>query len=119
MLSYRLGTVNDFYWELKPVLSYSKPHTFSTFLETKKKEKMLLISPTKSNINSLSKKANQFWFKLLFTSYFLTSYFGQTIDVLLIYDLRFPINHYETSFYRINNTNINSREALGEPVYDI
>ena len=26
MLSYRLGTVNDFHWELKPVLSYSKPH---------------------------------------------------------------------------------------------
>ena len=25
MLSYRLGTVNDFHWELKPVLSYSKP----------------------------------------------------------------------------------------------
>jgi len=32
MLSYRLGTVNDFLWEIKPVLSYSKPHTFSTFL---------------------------------------------------------------------------------------
>ena len=28
MLSYRLGTVNDFHWEFKPVLSYSKPHTF-------------------------------------------------------------------------------------------
>jgi len=27
MLSYRLGTVNDFHWEFKPVLSYSKPHT--------------------------------------------------------------------------------------------
>jgi len=26
MLSYRLGTVNDFHWEFKPVLSYSKPH---------------------------------------------------------------------------------------------
>jgi len=24
MLNYRLGTVNDFHWELKPVLSYSK-----------------------------------------------------------------------------------------------
>ena len=35
MLSYRLGTVNDFHWEFKPVLSYSKPHTFSTFLEKK------------------------------------------------------------------------------------
>jgi len=47
MLSYRLGTVNYFHWEFKPVLSYSKPHTFSTFLEKKKKEKMHLISPTR------------------------------------------------------------------------
>jgi len=30
MLSYRLGTVNDFHWGFKPVLSYIKPHTFST-----------------------------------------------------------------------------------------
>jgi len=29
MLSYRLGTVNDFFGEFKPVLSYIKPHTFS------------------------------------------------------------------------------------------
>jgi len=28
MLSYRLGTVNDFHWGFKPVLG--KPHTFST-----------------------------------------------------------------------------------------
>ena len=27
MLSYRLGTVNDFHWEFKQVLSYIKPHT--------------------------------------------------------------------------------------------
>ena len=27
MLSYRLGTVNDFHWGFKPVLSYSKPHS--------------------------------------------------------------------------------------------
>jgi len=40
MLSYRLGTVNDFHWEFKPILSYSKPYTFSTFLEKKKVEKM-------------------------------------------------------------------------------
>jgi len=38
MLSYRLGSVNDFHLEFEPVLSYSKPHTFSTFLEKKKKE---------------------------------------------------------------------------------
>jgi len=25
MLNYRLGTVIDFHWEFKPVLSYSKP----------------------------------------------------------------------------------------------
>ena len=24
MLNYRLGTVNDFHWKFKPVLSYSK-----------------------------------------------------------------------------------------------
>ena len=35
MLSYRLGTVNDFHWEFKPVLSYSKPHTFATFFGEK------------------------------------------------------------------------------------
>jgi len=39
MLSYRLGTVNDFHWEFKPVLSYSKPHTFSTFLGEEKERK--------------------------------------------------------------------------------
>ena len=43
MFSY-LGTVNDFHWGFKPVLSYSKPYTFSTFLEKKKKEKVHLIS---------------------------------------------------------------------------
>ena len=36
---YRLGTVKDFHWEFKPVLSYSKPHTFSTSLGEEKKEK--------------------------------------------------------------------------------
>jgi len=30
IMSYRLGTVNAFHWECKPVFSYSKPHTFST-----------------------------------------------------------------------------------------
>jgi len=52
MLSYCLCMVNDFHWEFKPVLSYSKPHTFSTFVEKKKKEKMHLNFPTKtSNAN--------------------------------------------------------------------
>jgi len=39
MLSYRLGTVNDFHWELKPVLSYSKLHTFLTFFGEEKEKK--------------------------------------------------------------------------------
>jgi len=43
MLSYRLGMVNDFHWELKPVLSYSKPHTFSTFFGEEKEGKMHFI----------------------------------------------------------------------------
>jgi len=40
---YRLGTVNDFHWELKPVLSYSKPHTFSTLFGEEKGRKMHLL----------------------------------------------------------------------------
>jgi len=36
MLSYRLGTVNAFNWGFKPVLSFSKPHTFSTSLGEEK-----------------------------------------------------------------------------------
>jgi len=47
MLSYRLGTVNDFHWEFKPVLSYSKPQTHSTFFEEEKEKNMHLLSPTK------------------------------------------------------------------------
>jgi len=50
MLSYHLGTVNDFYWGFKPVLSYSKPHTFSTFIREKKNKKCpftLFDHPTK------------------------------------------------------------------------
>jgi len=39
MLNYRLGTVNDFHWEFKPVLIYSKPYTSSTFLEEEKERK--------------------------------------------------------------------------------
>jgi len=39
MSSYRLGTVNDFHWGFKPVLSYSKPHTFSTSLGKEKERK--------------------------------------------------------------------------------
>jgi len=43
MLSYRLGTVNDFHWGFKPVLIYSKPNTFST-LFGKLKAKMCIFS---------------------------------------------------------------------------
>jgi len=48
MLSYRLGTVNDLYWEFKPVLSYSKPHTFSTLFGEEKERKMHLPFPQKN-----------------------------------------------------------------------
>jgi len=44
MLSYRLGRVNDFHWGFKPVLSYRKPHTFSTFIREEKENKMHLLS---------------------------------------------------------------------------
>ena len=46
MLSYRLGTVNDFHCEFKPVLSYSKPHTFSTFFGEEKERKNAFNSCT-------------------------------------------------------------------------
>jgi len=40
MLSYRLGTVNDFHWEFKPVLSYSIANlTLSQHLFGEEKEK--------------------------------------------------------------------------------
>ena len=46
MLSYRLGTVNDFHWFFLTVLSLSKPHYFSTFLGEEKEINMHLLSPT-------------------------------------------------------------------------
>ena len=42
MLSYRLGTVNDFHWGFKPVFRYSKPHTYSTSIG-EESEKQLCI----------------------------------------------------------------------------
>ena len=53
MLSYRLGTVNDFHWEFKPVFSYSKPHTFSTFFgdEKERKNAFNLYNQTTSKMN--------------------------------------------------------------------
>jgi len=41
MLSYRFGTINDFHWELKPILSCSKPHTFSTFFGKRERKNAL------------------------------------------------------------------------------
>ena len=44
MLSYRLGTVNDFHWGFKPVSCYNKPHTYSTSIEKVKENEMHLLS---------------------------------------------------------------------------
>jgi len=54
MLSYRLGTVNDFHWGFKPVLSYSKPHFFSTSLgeEKERKNAFNLSNQKTKNLNS-------------------------------------------------------------------
>jgi len=41
MLSYRLGTINDLHWKFKPVLSYSKRYTFSTFFGEEKEKKCI------------------------------------------------------------------------------
>jgi len=51
MLNYRLGTVNDFLWEFKPVLSYSKPHTFST-LFGEEQEKICIYSLQPGHVES-------------------------------------------------------------------
>ena len=45
MMSYHLGTVNDFHWGLKPVSNYSTPHTFPTFIGEDKEKKHLLSLP--------------------------------------------------------------------------
>jgi len=49
MLRYRLGTVNDFHWGFKPVLNYSKPHTFSTLIE-EERDKMCIFSLLPSHL---------------------------------------------------------------------
>jgi len=43
-MSYRLGMVNDFHWEFKPFLTYSKPHTFSTFFGEEKEKNAFTFS---------------------------------------------------------------------------
>jgi len=42
MLSYRLGTVNDFHWGFKPVFRYSKPHSYSTFIGEEKENQLCI-----------------------------------------------------------------------------
>jgi len=59
-LSYRLGTVNDFHWGFKPVLSYSKPHTFSTSLG-EEKERKNAFNPTSNHL-----QPNQYYKFILF-----------------------------------------------------
>jgi len=49
MSSYRLGTFNNFYWGFKPVLSSSKPHTFSTVIE-KENENMCIYPLLSSHL---------------------------------------------------------------------
>jgi len=67
MLSYRLGTVNDFLWGFKPVLSYSKPHTFSAcFGEEKERKIAFNLSNLNHTENGLFQKCekNQLHFNL-------------------------------------------------------
>jgi len=47
MLSYRLGTVNDFHWGLKSVFSYSKSHTLLTFFGGEKEINVHSLSQTR------------------------------------------------------------------------
>jgi len=50
MLSYRIGTVNAFHWGFIPVLSYSKPHTFPTFIGEEKETKCALTLSNQATI---------------------------------------------------------------------
>jgi len=43
MLGNRLDTIIDLLWRFKPVLSYSKPHNFSTFSGEEKDNTMHLL----------------------------------------------------------------------------
>jgi len=67
MLSYRLGTVKDFHMEFEPVLSYSKPHIFSTYYEKKKTEKCIYSLSNQATEQNDSKvkrsKIKQKWVK--------------------------------------------------------
>ena len=60
MLSYRLGTVNDFQWEFKPVLSYRIPHTFLTcFGEEKETNAFTLPGHLKAEQNDRKVKGSK------------------------------------------------------------
>jgi len=52
--NYRLGTVNEKHWGLKPVYRCSKPHTFSTF-SGEEKQKMFISQATKE-LNKTTEK---------------------------------------------------------------
>jgi len=54
MLSFRLGTVNALHWGFKPVLSYSKPHTFSTSLGEEKERKNAFNLSKKQSFKQLT-----------------------------------------------------------------
>jgi len=62
MLSYRFSTVNVYHWEIKSVLSYSKPHTFSTFVgEEKEKNMQNHVTKTKrQNAENLNDVINRY-----------------------------------------------------------
>jgi len=53
MLRFRLGTVNGLHWRFKPVLSNSKPHTFSIFCGQEKEIHVHFLSPTVNGIAML------------------------------------------------------------------
>jgi len=48
MLNYRLGTVNEKHWGLKPVFRCSKPYSFSTFSGEENERKIYSLFLTRS-----------------------------------------------------------------------
>jgi len=63
MLSYRLGTVNDFHWGFKPLLTYSKPHTYSTFI-WEEKENICIYSLYPDHLEQNDRKVKISIFKM-------------------------------------------------------
>jgi len=58
MFIYRLGTVNDFHWEFKPVLNYSQPHTFSKLFGEEKEKAFTLSNQATYKLNKTIGKYN-------------------------------------------------------------